>query len=58
MSHHEPHQKSKPQVRVALIHPWFLMKGGGDKVVDALAEMYPGAAWSPRHIYVNSLLSG
>ncbi len=30
-------------MRVAIVHSWFLMKGGGEKVVDVLASMYPGA---------------
>jgi glycosyltransferase involved in cell wall biosynthesis len=28
---------------IAILHPWFLMKGGGEKVVDVLGEMYPEA---------------
>jgi len=30
-------------VKVAILHPWFLMRGGGEKVVDVLAGMYPEA---------------
>src|ERR1700681_4622794 len=31
------------RVRVAILHPWFLMRGGGEKVVDVLAGIYPQA---------------
>jgi glycosyltransferase involved in cell wall biosynthesis len=30
-------------MRVAIIHPWFLIGGGAEQVVDALAGMYPSA---------------
>ena len=30
-------------MKVAILHPWFLMRGGGEKVVDVLAGMYPEA---------------
>ena len=30
-------------LRVAIVHYWFLVCGGGERVVDALAEMYPEA---------------
>lgn len=30
-------------MKIAIVHPWFLMRGGGEKVVDVLAEMYPSA---------------
>ena len=30
-------------VRVAIVHYWFLIYGGGERVVDALADMYPDA---------------
>lgn len=30
-------------MKVAILHPWFLMRGGGEKVVDVLADMYPQA---------------
>jgi glycosyltransferase involved in cell wall biosynthesis len=30
-------------VRVAIVHYWFLLNGGGERVIDALAEMYPEA---------------
>lgn len=30
-------------MKVAILHPWFLMKGGGEKVVDAWAKLYPAA---------------
>ncbi|HUB29810.1 MAG TPA: glycosyltransferase [Terracidiphilus sp.] len=30
-------------MKVAIVHPWFLEAGGGEKVVEALAEMYPEA---------------
>lgn len=30
-------------MRVAIVHYWFLVYGGGERVVDALAEMYPDA---------------
>lgn len=31
------------RLKVAILHPWFLMRGGGEKVVDVLAGMYPEA---------------
>jgi glycosyltransferase involved in cell wall biosynthesis len=30
-------------MKVAILHPWFLIKGGAEKVVDVLAGMYPEA---------------
>jgi glycosyltransferase involved in cell wall biosynthesis len=30
-------------MKIAIVHPWFLMRGGGEKVVDVLADMYPDA---------------
>jgi glycosyltransferase involved in cell wall biosynthesis len=30
-------------MRVAIIHPWFLSDGGGERVTTVLAEMYPEA---------------
>jgi glycosyltransferase involved in cell wall biosynthesis len=30
-------------MKVAIIHPWFLMLGGGEKVVDVIASLYPEA---------------
>ena len=30
-------------MRVAIVHYWFLVYGGGERVIDALAEMYPDA---------------
>jgi glycosyltransferase involved in cell wall biosynthesis len=30
-------------LRIAILTPWFLVNGGGTKVVSALAEMYPDA---------------
>ena len=30
-------------MRVAIVHYWFLVYGGGERVVDALAEIYPDA---------------
>lgn len=33
----------RQSVRVAIVHYWFLVYGGGERVVDALAEMYPDA---------------
>ena len=30
-------------MKIAIVHYWFLVEGGGEKVVEALAEMYPGA---------------
>ena len=30
-------------MKVAILHPWFLMRGGGEKVVDILAGIYPQA---------------
>ena len=30
-------------MKTAILHPWFLMKGGGERVVDVLADIYPDA---------------
>jgi len=30
-------------MRVAIVHPWFLVLGGGEKVIEELAELYPEA---------------
>jgi glycosyltransferase involved in cell wall biosynthesis len=30
-------------MRVAIIHPWFLFTGGGERVTEVLASMYPDA---------------
>jgi glycosyltransferase involved in cell wall biosynthesis len=30
-------------MKVAIVHPWFIEMGGGEKVVDVLADMYPDA---------------
>jgi glycosyltransferase involved in cell wall biosynthesis len=30
-------------MKTAILHPWFLMRGGGEKVIDVLAGMYPEA---------------
>jgi glycosyltransferase involved in cell wall biosynthesis len=30
-------------MRVAILHPWFLLPGGGEKVMDVIAGMYPKA---------------
>ncbi|MGA2653314.1 MAG: glycosyltransferase [Terracidiphilus sp.] len=30
-------------MKVAIVHPWFLEGGGGEKVVDILVDMYPNA---------------
>jgi glycosyltransferase involved in cell wall biosynthesis len=30
-------------VKVAILHPWFLMRGGGEKVVEILAGIFPEA---------------
>ena len=30
-------------MKVAIVHPWFLMRGGAEKLVDVLAGMYPDA---------------
>jgi glycosyltransferase involved in cell wall biosynthesis len=30
-------------MKIAILHPWFLMAGGGEKVVDIFGEMYPEA---------------
>ncbi len=30
-------------MKVAIVHPWFLVLGGGEKVVEELAELYPEA---------------
>lgn len=30
-------------LRVAIVHYWFVGRGGGERVVEALAEMFPQA---------------
>jgi glycosyltransferase involved in cell wall biosynthesis len=30
-------------MRVAIVHPWFIVSGGGERVIDVLADMYPEA---------------
>jgi glycosyltransferase involved in cell wall biosynthesis len=30
-------------MRIAILHHWFLMKGGAERVVDVMAEMFPDA---------------
>jgi len=30
-------------MRIAIVHPWFLAKGGAEQVVEVLAELYPSA---------------
>jgi glycosyltransferase involved in cell wall biosynthesis len=35
--------KSIDQFRVAIVHYWFVNNGGGERVVEALAEMFPQA---------------
>jgi glycosyltransferase involved in cell wall biosynthesis len=35
--------KSIDQLRVAIVHYWFVNNGGGERVVEALAEMFPQA---------------
>jgi glycosyltransferase involved in cell wall biosynthesis len=30
-------------MKIAILHPWFLVKGGAERVVDVLAGMYPEA---------------
>jgi glycosyltransferase involved in cell wall biosynthesis len=30
-------------MKIAIVHYWFLAQGGGEKVIEALATMYPGA---------------
>jgi glycosyltransferase involved in cell wall biosynthesis len=30
-------------VKIAIVHPWFLEAGGGEKVIEALAAIYPEA---------------
>lgn len=30
-------------MRVAIIHPWFLARGGGERTVEVMAEMFPQA---------------
>lgn len=30
-------------MRIAIVHPWFIMNGGGERVIDALANIYPNA---------------
>ncbi|MDX3909847.1 MAG: glycosyltransferase [Sphingobium sp.] len=30
-------------MKVAVVHPWFITNGGGEKVVEALARLYPQA---------------
>jgi len=35
--------KDRPDLKVAIVHYWFVGLGGGEKVVEALAEMFPQA---------------
>jgi glycosyltransferase involved in cell wall biosynthesis len=42
-------------MRIAIVHPWFVMSGGGERVIDVLAEIYPQADFfvlmkSDRHL--------
>ncbi len=30
-------------MKIAILHPWFLMRGGGEKVIEVIAGMYPDA---------------
>lgn len=30
-------------MKIAILHPWFLMKGGGERVIDVMAQMFPTA---------------
>jgi glycosyltransferase involved in cell wall biosynthesis len=48
-------------MKVAIVHPWFLEQGGGEKVVEVLAAMYPKAdlfALSARESYIPASLRG
>lgn len=33
----------RPPMRVALVHDWLISNRGGEKVLEAIAELYPGA---------------
>jgi hypothetical protein len=35
--------KSDRNFRVAIVHYWLIGRGGGERVVEALAEVYPQA---------------
>jgi len=36
-------QKSHSDLRVAIVHYWFLNRCGGERVVEALCELFPQA---------------
>ncbi len=36
-------ESEEESLRVAIVHYWFVANGGGERVVEALAEMYPQA---------------
>ena len=38
-----PKTQCRPDLRVAIVHYWFVGQGGGEKVVEALADMFPQA---------------
>ena len=38
-----PHKRKLAQSRVAIVHPYLVSRGGGEKVIDALAELLPHA---------------
>lgn len=35
--------QSRPDLKVAIVHYWFVGRGGGERVVESLCEMYPHA---------------
>jgi glycosyltransferase involved in cell wall biosynthesis len=37
-----PHNELS-KMRVAIVHPWFITEGGGERVIDAIAEVCPTA---------------
>ena len=46
---------ARSNFKVAVVHPWFITNGGGEKVVEALARLYPNADFfglmvSPEHV--------
>ena len=37
-----PHNELS-KMRIAIVHPWFIAEGGGERVIDAIAELCPTA---------------
>ena len=38
-----PAEAAQPRRRVALVHDWLTGMRGGEKVLEAIADLYPGA---------------